>query len=407
MPKNKKKKWTKFRHKVVTRLAYYVLYPYTILKYGIKIERFKQKGKRPYLILLNHQTPFDQFFVGMSFIKNGPVYYLATEDIFSMGWISSLLRWVVAPIPIRKQTTDVSAVMNCLRVAKEGGTICIAPEGNRTYSGRTEYMNPAIAPLAKKLKLPIAIYRIEGGYGAEPRWSDCIRKGKMRAFVSEVIEPETFEKMSNEELFDIIEKGLYVDEANTNGNFKSKTKAEYLERAIYVCPFCGLSEFESHENHIECKKCHRKIEYGADKLLTGVGFDFPFKFVADWYDYQKDFVNKLDVTEYNDTPLYVDNADISEVIVFKNKKPLRKNSEIRLYGNRIVFDENSENEMQLNFDSLGAVTILGRNKLNIYIEKKVYQLKGSKRFNALKYVNIFFRYKNIKAGDENGKFLGL
>ena len=100
--------------------------------------------------MMNHQTPFDQFFVGMSFRQ--PVYYVATEDIFSLGWLSDLLRWLVAPIPIKKQTTDVQAVMNCIKVVREGGNIAIAPEGNRTYSGKTEYMNNSIAPLAKKLK---------------------------------------------------------------------------------------------------------------------------------------------------------------------------------------------------------------------------------------------------------------
>ncbi|MBR2410088.1 MAG: 1-acyl-sn-glycerol-3-phosphate acyltransferase, partial [Lachnospiraceae bacterium] len=187
MGNKKQERWQKFRHRVVRNIAYAVLYPYARLRYGITIEKFKEQEKRPYLILLNHQTPFDQFFVGMAF--KGPVYYLATEDIFSMGWLSSLIRWAVAPIPIKKQTTDIAAVKTCIRVVREGGTLCIAPEGNRTYSGRTEYMNPSIASLAKKLNLPIALYRIEGGYGAEPRWSDCIRKGKMRGYVSQVLNP--------------------------------------------------------------------------------------------------------------------------------------------------------------------------------------------------------------------------
>ena len=53
------------------------------------------------------------------------------------------------------------------------------------------------------------------------------------------------------------------------------------------------------------------------------------------------------------------------------------------------------------------MTVLGRNKLNLYIGDKVYQCKGNKRFNALKYVHIYHRYKNIKEGNSDGKFLGL
>ena len=96
-----KKKWIRFRHRVVTKVAFVLLYPYIKLKYGIQIEKFRQQGDRAYLILLNHQTPFDQFFVGISFLKR-PVYYLATEDIFSLGWISKVIRWLIAPIPIKK-----------------------------------------------------------------------------------------------------------------------------------------------------------------------------------------------------------------------------------------------------------------------------------------------------------------
>jgi len=401
----KKEKWMKFRHRVVRNFAFVLLYPYCRLAYGLKAERFREQGDRAYLILLNHQTPFDQFFVGISF--KGPVYYLATEDIFSNGWVSSLIRWLIAPIPIKKQTTDISAVMKCIRVAREGGTIAIAPEGNRTYSGKTEYMNPAIAGLAKKLKLPIALYRIEGGYGVEPRWSNVIRRGHVHSYVARVIEPEEYAKMTNDELMKEIEDGLYVNEACAGGPFKSRKRAEYLERAIYVCPYCGLSTFESHGNEMECKGCGKTVTYGIDKVISGVGFDFPFRFVNDWYEYQKDFVNKLDVTAMTDAPIYQDSAKMSEVILNQRKIPLREECRLRLYGDRIVLDEGTRQQMVFPFDETGAVTVLGRNKLNLYAGDHVYQFKGSSRFNALKYVNIYNRYKNISRGNEDGKFLGL
>ena len=91
----------------------------------------------------------------------------------------------------------------------------------------------------------------------------------------------------------------------------------------------------------------------------------------------------------------------------KNKKTLRKNSELLLYGDRITVDEGKENEWIIPFSELSAVSVLGKNKLNIYYGTEVFQFSGSKRFNALKYVNIYYRWKNIKEGNINGKFLGL
>lgn len=405
MRNEKKNQWIKKRHFIVRNAAYKVIAPYTRWKYGVVADKFEAQGERAYLILYNHQTPFDQFFVGMSF--RNPIYYLATEDIFSKGWISSLLRWAIAPIPIKKQTMDIKAVKNCIRVAREGGTIAIAPEGNRTYSGRTGHMKPSIAALAKKLKLPIALYRIEGGYGVQPRWSDGIRKGALHTYVSQVIEPEEYESMTNEELFAKIEAGLHVDERVQVGSYRSGKRAEYLERAIYVCPHCGLSEFYSSGNVVECKKCHCKVEYGQDMKLRGMNGEFPFAYVADWYDHQCQFIHGLDLMAYTEKPLYTDRANLSKVLLYKRKVPLRKDACLNLYGDRVVIDEGTDRALSLPFSEVTAAAVLGRNKLNLYHGDTVYQIKGGKRFNALKYVNFYYRYENIRGGNSDGKFLGL
>ena len=401
---NKKKKWIRFRHRIVTEILRIILGPYSRIKYGIKVKKFREQGKRQFLVLLNHQTAFDQFFVGLAF--RGPMYYVASEDLFSKGWVSTLIKYLIAPIPIKKQTTDVRAVLNCIKVAKEGGTIVIAPEGNRTYSGKTEYMSASIVSLAKKLGLPIALYRLEGGYGVHPRWSDVVRRGKMTGYVSEVIEPEEYREMTDEELFSRIEKGLYVNEAVADGEFKHKKLAEYLERAVYVCPKCGLSEFESNGDIISCKKCGLSARYTPKKELVPVEGEFPFSFVNDWYDYQSDYMNSFDPTAHTDSPLYEERGNFSEVIVYKEKRLIAENAKISLYGDRIVIS-GGEVEMNLDFDTASAVVVLGKNKLNIYFGEHLYQIKSGKRFNALKYVHMYYRYKNIKKGDENGKFLGL
>ena len=403
--KKKGKSWIRPRHKVVRTILYYTLGTYCKLRYNAKVEKFKEWEDRPYCILLNHVTPFDQFFVGMS--VKGNIYYLATEDIFSLGWVSDLIRWLINPIPIKKQTSDVRAVMTCHRVAREGGSICIAPEGNRTYSGKTEYMNPAIVKMAKKFKLPIALLRIENGYGVHPRWSDVVRKGKMRAWISLVIEPEQYADMSEDQLGELIRQGLHVDEGCAGGPFVHRKQAEYMERAFYVCPHCGLSTFESHDDLVQCKKCGMTARYLPTRELESVQGDFPFRFTTEWYDYQCAFVNKLDTRNHVETPLYEDTAAFSKVIVYKDKELLREKAAIRLYGDRITLDEGTAQELVFRFEDTLAFTVLGKNKVNIYFGEELFQLKGDKRFNGLKYVNLFYRHKNIVKGNENVEFLGL
>ena len=127
----------------------------------------------------------------------------------------------------------------------------------------------------------------------------------------------------------------------------------------------------------------------------------------EWYDHQSALINGLDTGEYTETPLFRDQADVSRVIVYKKKEPLKKAASITLYGDRIVIGEDTDTPWVLPFGELTAVAVLGRNKLNLYHKEDLYQLKGDKRFNALKYVHIYYRHKNIVRGDYNAKFLGL
>lgn len=398
--KKKTETWVKPYHQAIISVALPFLDLYTRCRYHIKVE--KCKDKRQLLILMNHQTAFDQFFVSMAFYK--PIYYVASEDLFSKGWVSSLIRFLVNPIPIKKQATDLKAVMTCMKVAKEGGTIAMAPEGNRTFSGKTEYMNPALARLAAKLKLPIAIFRIEGGYGVHPRWADDVRKGKMRGYVSRIIEPEEYAKMSPEELYTLLTQELYVNEAVADACFYHKNSAEYIERAMYVCPNCGLSEFYSKKDITECKKCGSKIQYLPTKELKGVDREFPFRFINDWYEYQKDYVNKLNPSDYIEKPMYTDCGHLSEVILYDKKVPMYDVT-LHLYGNRYILE--GKETLVLPFDEISAVSVLGRNKINIYHGDKLYQIKSDVHFNALKYVNIYYRYKNTLGGEKDEQFLGL
>ena len=109
-----------------------------------------------------------------------------------------------------------------------------------------------------------------------------------------------------------------------------------------------------------------------------------------------------DLTALTEEPVYRETVQLRRVHVYKYKELLAKDATVCLYGDRI-----SVNDRVFPFDTVSAVVVLGKNKLNIYDGNEILQLKGDKRFNALKYVNFFHRHKNIKAGNTNGRFLGL
>ncbi|MBQ7339788.1 MAG: 1-acyl-sn-glycerol-3-phosphate acyltransferase [Clostridia bacterium] len=399
----KKKKWIKFRHKFTRKVIYPLVWLYVKAKSGAKVKKFNRKGKGPYVILFNHQTGYDQFIIAMSF--KFPIYLLASDDVLSNGFYSRVLEYFGSPIPIKKNVTDMNAVKTCIKAVKEGATIAISPEGNRTYSGETCYFNPSIVPLVKKLGVPLIMYRIEGGYGALPRWADKGRKGNLVGYVKRVVEPEEIEKLSKEELHELIKSELYLNEFDLVGKYTGKSKAEYLERVAYYCPKCELTEFASNGDVIKCKKCGLEVEYLDDKSLSSLDKEFPYKNYLEWYKAQCGFINKLDLVERKDELFYQDQAKLYKVIPRKRKHLLEKQTKVSLYGGKIVISKKDE-QKEILFKDAQGISVLGRNKLNVYYQDEVYQLKGDKRFNAVKYLNFYHRYNNQLKGDNN-EFLGL
>ena len=397
-------KWIRKRHMHIKNAMYAPFNAYVKRRYGYTFSAFENKENKNYLILYNHTTGFDQFLLGLAF-KKQLIYYVATEDLFSIPVVSSIINFLVRPIPFKKSTNDTRAVINCMKVAKEGASIALSPEGNRTYSGKTENIKTSIAKFAKSLKLPIAFFVFEGGYGIKPRWSDKIRKGSMFGSVKKVMEYDEYKDMSNEDLYDAIVKNLYNDDTLTTNTYEGKRKAEYIERAIYVCPNCGLSKFESRKNHFKCLNCDLELEYNNHLRFERLSGDKYFDNIRDWYDYQNDFINKLDLLELSNDTIYEDKVKLFEVIVYKRKKKIASHCILKMYKDRYELSYKNKN-IVLKYDDISATSVLGKNKMNIYLDDKIYQIKADKRFNAVKYVNIYYRYKNIKE-NKNEQFLGL
>ena len=90
----------------------------------------------------------------------------------------------------------------------------------------------------------------------------------------------------------------------------------------------------------------------------------------------------------------------------KKKRPILESGTIELYGDKIVVKGDGVEEL-FAFAECSAVTVLGKNKVNVYSGDKIYQLKGGKDFNGVKFVHFYNRYRNIVKGDSNAKFLGL
>lgn len=381
--------WRKPAHKFAFAFFWPIMWLLGHLRFGLTAKRFKIKKGENYLILANHACSMDPFFVALSF-PGKPIYFMASDDLLRIKYASFWIRHLAAPIPKKKDVADFKAAMDCIKIAKEGGNVCIFPEGNRTYSGKLARLENGVAKLAKSMGLPLLLYRIDGGYGVDPRWAKKIRRGKMKAQVVEVVSAEKVAEMDENELTSLIESKIYSP-LNHNSLYRSSAKAEYLERVLYVCPKChGLQTLHSHKNSLSCI-CGLKVDYNADMTFSSEDPDFRFKEVADWYDFQKSFIAGYSL-EGKEELL----SDSLVTVLYSEKdgpKTRIAYGELSMSATGFAVSSFSR-ELRIAFADLRGVGITGKNKVVCYTHGgNSYTFKGLPRFNAYKYMQMYARIK--------------
>ena len=398
--------WCKKRHKFIIELLRPFFNIFLKLKYGLK------KTKQPrivndvdlnkqIIVLSNHSTTFDPFLVGLHFRQ--PLYYMASIDLFEHSFIGKAIKFLVNPIPKEKsKKSDLASIKACIRITKEKGSICIFPEGNRTLKGSLGYIDPSIVKLIKSLKLPLVIFNIEGGYGVDPRWGSKTRKGKVFTKVKTALPFDEYNNMSNEELYDFIIKNLSVNDLYSGNLYKSKRKAEYLERVVYICPKCHeMHCLISNKNDITCTKCKFTATYNEDLSISTNDNNIKFNVLEDWYNYQIDVLKNKKI---GDELIYKDEITLVNPRLYKSKLKICDGI-LKMYRDRFEV-ESKKKCFIFEFDKIEAITLVGKKKMNFYYDNKTYQVFKNKRINLLKYMHLFYIIKNKKEG-KYIEFLGL
>lgn len=378
--KKKQKHWVKKRHAAVFAFLRFAMAPFLWLRYHYRAEKAPIR-KGPCIVLSNHQATMDPFFISKAFPFQ--LYFYASDDLFNLK-VSQLIRYLAAPIPKSKSVADLKAVMISLRVLREGGAIGITPEGNRTLSGKQWEMGDSVAKLVKTAKVPLVLFNLCGGYGTDPRWGVKIRRGtKFVGRVRRILTPEEYAGMSDEELFGIIKNELDVDDTLSGERYKSRRRAEYIERALYMCPVCGsIGTIHSHGTGFCCTSCKTEAEYTEDlKISPPVG---GYSRIYEWYEWERqEIVRRILGGEK------ISDGDI----LFRESVKLQK--KIKLPGNTVTLDKDSlmisggGAETRYPLAEIDAITAVGKKKFNFYYKGKILQVKGGKRFCAIKYVHAF------------------
>lgn len=357
---------------------------YSRLKFGYRRKnKYKIKKGEQVFVLSNHQTDADGTIVSASF--NKALHTVCTDSITSNGFVTKLLFHLFAPIPIKKGTIDPNAMVDIMQVNEEGGNILLFPEGNRTYAEFQYEIGMGTVKLVKLLQMTLVLFNLIGGTGVSPRFSRKPRKGHFEGRIVKVLKPSQYNELSNEELYEVIKDSLCVFDSTKGYTYKSKTSAEYLERMFFVCPVCGKTEcLRSEGQYLYCDNCGLKVKYTEHLTLESDNEQFKFHKLNDWYQYQKSWTYNFVIPD-DDRNIYED----KEVRLFlsnaRQKRKLLSEGPIRLTKDKLIFAE----KIEFNVKNIANASPISGKNFNFTIDGNSYLVKGSDRFNPLKYVFMF------------------
>ena len=224
-------------------------------------EALLKQAEPPYILLANHQSFFDFYYVSQLSHPRNPSFL-----VNQFYCTRPVLRHMAKPGGILAKklfTPDLGAAAGLLRMTRKGYPIVIFPEGRLSPDGRS---NPIVEPggaLYKKLGVDLVLVKLKGAYFADPKWRRRGYRCTVRVEVARVLKRGEVAETPAEALDRLIAETLWSDAADDAADvYPQRDKAAGLENILYRCADCGaLYTTKGEGNTLVCSAC------GASHML--------------------------------------------------------------------------------------------------------------------------------------------
>jgi len=161
---------------------------FLVLKLFFRIE-VKGAGYIPkkggFILAGNHISYLDPIVLSAACPRK--LNFMAKEELFSnrpFAWLISS----VGSFPVRRNSTDISALREAIQRLKDGKALLLFPEGRRRVTeGTSEKVESGIGFLAGKVNVPVVPAFIKGTEKALPKGAKFIRPAKLSVRFGEQI----------------------------------------------------------------------------------------------------------------------------------------------------------------------------------------------------------------------------
>lgn len=372
------------RHQIVFSFFRSLLKGLFLRRYGFSYDDLSNI-KGPYLLLANHNTNFDPILVGIMSKKQ--IYYVASEHITHNKPAYKALKFLFDPIVHQKGKQGIKTVKQMIELFKAGHSVCLFPEGNRSFDGRTMHIPSSVAKLIRSYKVDVVTVKLIGGYFSQPRWSIKRRKGKITGKLVNIYKKEQLKEMSTGEIDKAINSDLFEDAYETQKanpvEYRCKEPARGIESALFLCPACkSIGTMNSTSNMLTCN-CGFNANYMHTEELDCS--DGKIRTITEWNDFQRGFLEELVIKSQDKFLLFSDNVNIFE---FDDNHRIKKktNTQIFAYKNGCKVSGR-----YINKSDIEGLAIHSRNTIIAYLkgDGTHYEITGDVSFNALKYMYLY------------------
>ena len=237
------------------------------------------EAEAPYILLANHESFFDFFYIHQLSHPRNPSY-LVNEFYCTRPFLRGMAKH--AGILSKKLfTPELFSPIRILRTLKKGYPVVIFPEGRLSPDGRSNPIVEKGGAFFQRLNVDLVLVRIRGAYWADPKWRKKRYRSAVSVTVEDVIKKEALKSMSAAELDRRIEQALYNDASRDElCRYPQPDKARGLGDLLYRCVDCGaLYTLEGRGNELICSACGRRHRLDEHYRFT----DEPFTIPA-WYE---------------------------------------------------------------------------------------------------------------------------
>jgi len=225
---------------VVGKLLVRLLFPITV----VGREFLPQSG--PAIIVANHACYLDPIFITAA--TNRYIRFLTTAEMMRTS-VGRHLFTRLGSISIRRYTSDLQAVRALLFALKEGETVGIFAEGERTWDGNPLPITAKVTKLLSRANVPIVPIRIEGSYAIFPRWARFPLPGRIRVRIF----PPFLPPLLNKNISSI----LAMIAAQSDGQTWFRRSASGISQLLWACPICHeVGTIYTHGPVVHCQHCN-------------------------------------------------------------------------------------------------------------------------------------------------------